>query len=116
MTLRAIEGQTWGAGCAVDEPAIIDCESDDRGCLDRPSLLEPELLCYVVLRGNEDWRLNAQQESSWQMLTFVLFRRPLEPSIQIYSARTWPRWSNFMYLATIDGSLAKGRNNEKAAN
>ncbi len=32
-------------------------------------------------------------------LTFVLFRRPFEPSIQMYSARTLPLWSNFMYLA-----------------
>ena len=36
------------------------------------------------------------------MLTFVLFRRPLAPSIQMYSARTLPFWSNFMYLANCD--------------
>jgi hypothetical protein len=36
------------------------------------------------------------------VLTFVLFRRPFDPSIQMYSARTLPLWSNFMYLANCD--------------
>lgn len=31
--------------------------------------------------------------------TLVLLRRPLVPSIQMYSARTLPFWSSFMYLA-----------------
>jgi hypothetical protein len=40
------------------------------------------------------------------VLTFVLFRRPFDPSIQMYSARTLPFWSNFMYLANCeDGSV-----------
>lgn len=33
------------------------------------------------------------------LLTFVLLRRPFEPSIQMYSARTLPFWSKAMYLA-----------------
>jgi hypothetical protein len=33
------------------------------------------------------------------VLTLVLLRMPLEPSIQMYSANTLFRWSSFMYLA-----------------
>jgi hypothetical protein len=33
-----------------------------------------------------------------------LLRRPFEPSIQMYSARTLPLWSNFMYLANWEES------------
>ena len=33
-----------------------------------------------------------------QSLTLVFERRPLVPSIQMYSARTFPPWSKFMYF------------------
>jgi hypothetical protein len=33
-------------------------------------------------------------------LTLVLLRRPLVPSIQMYSARHLPLWSRLMYLAS----------------
>lgn len=31
-------------------------------------------------------------------LTLVLERTPFMPSIQMYSARTWPFWSSFKYF------------------
>jgi len=42
------------------------------------------------------------------VLTLVLLRSPLLPSIQMYSARTLPFWSNFMYLANCqDGQSVR---------
>jgi hypothetical protein len=67
----------------------------------RVQVLQWQVSCPHA-RSSEHWDVEGIWVENDVVLTFVLFRIPLLPSIQMYSARTLPFWSNFMYLANCD--------------
>ena len=76
------------------DPAPADMEAPMRPSFVRPS----EAARMESKSGSQEQRLR----------TLVLERTPLVPSIQMYSARTAPFWSSFMYFRSCKDSQRSG--------